>query len=128
MNYSCNYKPATVPDLDHTYTFPGLEKVRPKQYNYYSEIKGGYITYFPNRRPIEDVFSAPVFSNNSTIVSKPYVDPMGSFKPEYTRVETKNNNKHMLTFLQDTNEQREEILGLRLRKINQNMYEPRWNS
>jgi hypothetical protein len=127
MNYSCNYRPASVPDLDHVYTLKGLENVRPRKYNYYSEIKGGYIDYYPNRRPIEDVFSAPVFSNNSAVVFRPYVDPMGSFKPEYTRNETRNNNKYMLTFLQDTNEQREEIIGLQLRKTNKNIFDGKVN-
>ena len=130
MNYSCNYAknyPESVPELPNIYCNDRASKVRAKSYCMYSSINGGNIRYYPNERPIEQVFSAPLFSNNSKIICQHYKDPMDSIKPEYTRIQTKNNGKHLLTLLQDTNEQREELIGLQMRKMNQSLFEPKWN-
>jgi hypothetical protein len=126
LSYYCNRYKDTVPTPDYVYKFPGLEKVRATTYNSFDSIKGGYITYHLDKRNIKDVYSNPVFSNKSLIRSSSYVDPMGSLKPQYIRIETKISNPDSLTFLKDTNSQREEIIALQMRKRNQQMYEPIW--
>lgn len=53
---------------------------------------------------------------------------MGSIMPDYKRTMTKNNLKapNQLTWIQDSNEQREEIMALQMRKMNRTMYETKW--
>lgn len=126
LSYSCLAYKDTVPTPDYVYSFPGLEKIRAQTYDSFSSIKGGNIIYHLDKRKIEDVYSNPVFSNKSLIKSTSYIDPMGSLKPEYLRVETKMSNPDSLTFLKDTNSQREEIIALQMRRRNQQMYEAKW--
>lgn len=128
MNYSCNYKPDPIPRLENVYIYPDAEKFKPKQYSNFREIKGGQIDYFPNRRTVIDNFREPVFVNNAFIQSKIYRDPMGSIKPEYTRIRTKNNVEiDQLRTIRDTCEMREEILARQMAKNNRTRYEPKWN-
>jgi hypothetical protein len=128
MNYACNYKPDPIPRLENVYIYPDAEKFKPKQYSNFREIKGGQIDYFPNRRTVIDNFREPVFVNNSFIQSRIYRDPMGSIKPEYTRIKTKNNvDIDQLRTIRDTCEMREDILARQMAKDNRTRYEPKWN-
>lgn len=125
--YLCNYKPSSIPPLNQIYTYKNSEFYTAKPHTRLTDMIGGHITYNVNERPIEQVFSAPVFMNKSKIVAKPYVDPMGSFKPEYTRIQTENNNGGELTWIQDSNEWREDLISRQQRRFNQTVYEPKWN-
>ena len=127
MNYSCEYKPDPIPRLENIYTYPDADKYIPKQYNTYSEIKGGEISYFPNRRVVLDNFRNPNFKNGNYINSKMYIDPMGSIKPQYNMTLTKDKYKGQLTWIQHSCEHREDLMALQMRKDNQTRYEPRWN-
>jgi hypothetical protein len=50
---------------------------------------------------------------------------MGSTMPEYNRTFTKSNlkNPKQLTWIQDSSEQREEIMSLQMRKMNRSKFE-----
>jgi hypothetical protein len=52
---------------------------------------------------------------------------MGSYKPEYKRVQKENNNKGQLTWIQDSCEWREDLMSRQQRKFNQSKYEPKLN-
>ena len=128
LNYACNYKPDPIPRLENMYTYKDAAQFKPKQYSNFSEIKGGEIEYFPYRRTVIDNFREPVFVNNAFIQSKIYRDPMGSIKPEYSRIRTKNNVEiDQINWMRDTCEMREDILAKHMSKDNRTRYEPKWN-
>jgi hypothetical protein len=56
------------------------------------------------------------------------MNPMGSTMPAYNRTLTKNNlqKPNQLTWIQDSSEQREEIMSLQMRKMNRSMFENKW--
>ena len=127
MNYACHYQPETIPALSKIYIYNGSDDYRTKTYNNVREIKSGYIEYFPKQRQIENVFSKPNYVNDCQINAKLYFNPMGSIMPEYNREMKKHNVKNnQLTFIQDTTEQREELMSLQMRKMNRSMYETKW--
>ena len=97
-----------------------------KEYNSLNEMVGGNIYYHVNERPIKEIFSAPVFTNKSRITATRYIDPMGSFKPEYNRTQYENNNVGQLTWIQDSCEWREDLISRQQRKNNQSEYDPKW--
>ena len=51
---------------------------------------------------------------------------MGSFRPQYERVQKENNNLGQLTWIQDSNEWREDLIARQQRKRNETEYEPKW--
>ena len=128
MNYSCQYQPETIPLLNQIYTYKAANDYKTKIYQNVKDIKSGYIEYHPKQRQIQDVFTQPNFVNNCKIDASLYMNPMGSSMPEYNRTLTKNNlNKpNQLTWIQDSSEQREEIMSLQMRKMNRSMYETKW--
>jgi len=126
MNYSFNYRPETIPPLNKIYTYNSADLFQAKTYNNFSQIVGGNVIYNINERPIEEVFSAPVFTNKSQIIAERYIDPMGSFKPEYKRVQYQNNNAGQLTWIQDSCEWREDLISRQQRKTNQSAYDNKW--
>lgn len=126
MNYSCQYQPETIPALNQIYTYKGANNYKTKMYHSVKDIQSGYITYFPDKRPIEEVFTKPNFVNDSKIEGSLYMNPMGSTMPEYNRTFTKSNlqkNPKQLTWIQDSTEQREEIMSLQMRKMNRSKFE-----
>jgi hypothetical protein len=125
--YTCNYRAPTIPPLNQIYTYKNAEFYSAKPYARLTDMIGGSIYYNVKERPIEQVFSAPVFMNTSKIEAKMYVDPMGSVKPEYNRIQKENNNGGQLTWIQDSNEWREDLISRQQRKFNQTVYEPKWN-
>jgi hypothetical protein len=128
MNYACNYKPDPIPRLENMYSYTDAQQIRPKQYSNFSEIKGGQIEYLPYRRTVIDNFREPVFVNNAFIKSRIYKDPMGSIKPEYTRIETKNNvDIDQFNWMKDTCEMREDLMARQMSRDNRTRYEPKWN-
>ena len=128
MNYACQYQPETIPLLNQIYTYTGANDYKTKTYNNVTEIKSGYIEYYPKQRQIQNVYTEPNFVNNMRIDANLYFNPMGSTMPEYNRTMTKNNLKKpdQLTWIQDTNENREELMSLQMRKMNRSMYETKW--
>ena len=125
MDYSCNYQPETIPSLNQIYTYKGANNYKTKLYHSVKDIQSGYIKYFPENRPIEAVFSQPNFVNDCKIDGSLYMNPMGSTMPEYNRTLTKSNlkNPKQLTWIQDSSEQREEIMSLQMRKMNRSKFE-----
>ena len=127
INYFCHNKPDPIPNIEQNlYIYKDADKYNAKVYNSFSEIRGGHINYYLNRRQIEDVFSAPVFTNKSFITASRYKDPMSSFKPEYKRHQVENNNEGQLTWIQDTCENREEMIALQMNRLNRTRYDPKW--
>lgn len=93
----------------------------------YQDLNDGQISYYTDES-ISQPFYKPIFSENAYQITNVYKDPMDSIKPEYNRelidlenpiLRTKNKYKHNLSFLEDTQNQREDIISLQQRKYNQ---------
>jgi hypothetical protein len=124
MNYKCNLTQDTIPKLKNIYAYNPYESG--KQYQSYQSIKGGYINYFPKKRPIEQVYSRPVFTNIIEVKAYKFQDPMGNIKPYYDAIHDHQPKTVQLSFINDTSNQREEIIALQMRKINSVLYENKW--
>ena len=121
--------------LSKIYTDPRLQNYG-KQYTCYEDINAGQIEYYIDKQ-FNDAFATPLYENPAYATSSVLVDPMGSIKPQYNRAPVKNNNvldtkrdnfDHNLSFLQDSNEHREDLISRQQRKNNQQNYQLRWNS
>ena len=104
-----------------------------KNYNTYSDINAGNITYYIDNS-IEYPLFKPIFSISARSTSTLYKDPMGSVKQQYDRQplnyydplnSDKNYYKGGLSWLQDTQEHREDILSKQMNKINEQRFEYR---
>jgi hypothetical protein len=94
----------------------------------YHAINDGQIMYY-NDKSIEDAFYYPVFSEPAEESAIMFRDPMGSMKPEYNRkalINIENPVKRTaceypdcLSFIQDTQSFREDLMALQQRKHNQ---------
>jgi hypothetical protein len=101
----------------------------------YDQIEDGDITYYIDKS-IEGAFYKPVFSEPAEEESTLFIDPMGGIKPEYNRrplINTKNplvttpsSYPYCLSFIQDTQSAREDIMALGTRKMNQSRWSARW--
>ena len=120
--------------LDEIYTNPNM-KYYGQTYNSYSDINAGQIMYYIDKS-IQDAEFEPIFTNNSVVKGTMFKDPMGAMKPQYNRtsiintnlLDTKHNNyKDVgLSWIRDSQESREDLLALQMRKHNEQRYEPRW--
>jgi hypothetical protein len=101
----------------------------------YEKIEDGQIVYYIDKST-EDAFFKPVFSEPAQESSVLFRDPMGAMKPEYNRnaiintanptVTTAKNYPYCLSFIQDSQSQREDIMALQQRKNNQQKWSARW--
>jgi len=106
-----------------------------KYYTTYSDINAGHITYYINNS-ISDPYFEPLFTSNARTTGKLYRDPMGAFKPQYEREplirkDPINSDKNVyeggLSWLQDSQEHREDILASQMRKHNEQRWSCRWS-
>ena len=111
-----------------------------QSYTSYADINAGQILYYVNKNT-EDAFFEPLFSKKAVSVGTMYQDPMGAMKPQYDRIPIKQSNpvidnkgacgetdEYCLSFMRDTQFQREDMLARQMRKSNQQRYEPRWTN
>jgi hypothetical protein len=100
----------------------------------YNQIKDGDITYYIDKS-ISPAFYYPVFAEEAKEQSILFQDPMGAMKPEYNRkaiLNTENPTTEIrdypygLSFIQDTQSFREDIMSLQQRKNNQSKWSARW--
>ena len=127
------------PPVDHAiqlkdiYTDPNMPNFG-KKYNNYEDIKAGDIAYYIDKS-IEDALFQPNFEKPANVTGRIYKDPMGGTYPEYVRIPVKYENvmktknkqyTDSLSFLEQTNENKEDLMNLQMRNINKKRYEPRW--
>ena len=105
-----------------------------QNYKSYSDINAGYITYYVDKS-MEDPYYLPLFGTSASTQSVLYKDPMGSFKPEYTRTPltstnpvgpTRSHYQGCLSWIEDSTNHREDLLSKQMSKINEQRWEPRW--
>lgn len=107
-----------------------------QRYNTYSDINAGQIMYYVDKS-IADPFFLPVFATSAGVQGTLYRDPMGAFKPQYDREPLKCNDRlntqktsydGCLSWIQDSQEYRENLVASQMRKMNEQRWTPRWNS
>ena len=102
---------------------------------YYKNIGDGQITYYIDKS-IEDAFFSPVFSEPAIQQKILYKDPMGSIQTIYDRVPLINTENptvtsvkeypYCLSFIQDSQSHREDIMAIQQRKNNREKWSARW--
>lgn len=104
-----------------------------QNYKTYSDINAGQILYYTDKT--HEPFYPPVFVAPAETTRTLFKDPMGAMKPEYVRYPVFNTNpvgpprdvyEDGLSFLQDTNAHREDIISKQMAVRNQELWEPRW--
>lgn len=107
-----------------------------KNYTTYADVNGGYVTYYISKA-IADPFCSPNYENPSRMYGTLYKDPMGAIKPQYDRVPIKCNDrfdsktnyyKTGLSFLEDSQEHREDMMARQTRKPNETRWDTRWEN
>ena len=101
-----------------------------KNYSTYSDINAGNITYYIDNSIKYPLFK-PIFSIPARSTRTLYKDPMGTFKAQYNRQSfwddpinsDKNYYKEGLSWLQDSQEHREDIISKQMNKINEQRFE-----
>ena len=106
-----------------------------KAFNSYENINDGQVVYYVDKS-IQDAFYKPVYSEPAEESTVLYKDPMGAMKPEHNRralvntqnptVTTTRHYPYSLSFLQDTQSYREDLIALQQRKHNQEKWSARW--
>lgn len=102
----------------------------------YKTIRDGQIEYYYDKS-IEDPYFKPLYGQKAEISKVMYKDPMGSMKPEYNRewlsntenptVTTTKQYPYCLSYIQDTQSHREDMLAHQMRRRNQERWMPRWS-
>jgi hypothetical protein len=120
--------------LDEVYTDPRLKEYG-KFYRNYSDINTGQITYYVDKS-IEDAFFTPVFATSAYNMKSLYQDPMSAMKPQNDRFHIKDNDhvtskktnyQYNLSWLDDSNEHREDLISKQMRKQNEQKWSARWS-
>lgn len=103
----------------------------------YDKINDGQIQYYTDKS-IENAFFSPVYGTKAKENAVLYKDPMGSMKPEYNREAVINTHNpatecidcypYCLSWMQDTQSHREDLMSLQMRKTNQEKWMPRWGA
>lgn len=103
-------------------------------YDNYSDINAGQIMYYVDKS-IEDPFHDPVFGTQANVSAYIYKDPMGGIKPHYDRksftqrdVWNTKNAQYTggLSWIDDSNSHREDLLSKQLWQQNQQKWSSRW--
>ncbi len=105
-------------------------------YNDYTDINAGQIMYYIDKS-IQDPFITPIIGDQANVNGYMYQDPMGGLKPHYYRqpftstdhLNTKNNHySGCLSWIQDSNNQRDDLQASRIWKQNQQKWTGRWSA
>lgn len=105
-------------------------------YRTYSDINAGQLLYYTNQAR-QNAYYSPLFDQKSKVAKVIYKDPMGAMKPEYRRLIEHPNpatenpdcdySPYCLSWIQDSQNFRNDILARQMSKINEQRWEPRWS-
>lgn len=103
-----------------------------QNYKSYADINAGQISYFIDKSK-QDAFYYPDFNTSARTIGYLYKDPMGGIKPHYERqpltytnpLETKR-VRSRLSFIEDTEAHRQDLLARQMYRVNQERWDPRW--
>jgi hypothetical protein len=89
----------------------------------YRQVNNAQIAYYVDNT-ISRPFFEPIFDMPAREAYEDYTDPMGSWKPHYTRVIESPEKYSCLSFINDTSFQREDIIARQMALRNQQRSEP----
>lgn len=105
-------------------------------YSEYENIIDGDVTYYVDKS-IKDAFYHPVFAEPAIASTILYQDPMSAMRPQYERkavINTENPTTttpkyypYSLSFIQDSQSYREDLMALQQRKHNESKWSARWS-
>jgi hypothetical protein len=108
-----------------------------QNYKSYSDVNAGSVMYYMSNDISSALFS-PVFASKVEVVGSVYKDPMGNMLPQYTRYPKPVNfierdpctskGQVGLSWLNDSQYQREDIISKQMSIRNKQCYEPRWTN
>jgi len=133
MTLTLNQPPATSSVSNQDIYSPSLNNYG-QNYKQYSDISAGQITYYIDDS-IKAPFHSPNFTNQAVVSAQMYQDPMGGLKPQYTRSpivkpppvgSLRNCYEGCLSWIEDSQNQREEIMSTQISKSNNHKYSARW--
>lgn len=109
------------------------DKYKTGFYNSYSDINIGDIMYYTNKST-EKPFYNPVFSKSTVVDKYLFKDPMSALKPQYERnseqynhlTQKKEKYNGCLSWIDDSIEQREDLISKQMTRRNRERWEPRW--
>lgn len=104
-----------------------------QNYGTYADISAGDYTYYVDKEYINP-FYEPVITTPAHVTSVLFRDPMGSYKPHYTRethqenqvTDPKLNYNGRLSFIDDSLVHRQDLLSRQMAVPNQQRWAPRW--
>lgn len=135
LTFGAPYLDATM-KLKDIYTDPKMKDYGKTTYSSYLDVNAGDILYYVDKS-ISDAFSTPVYANPAYSKGYILVDPMGGIRPQYDRCPVKNPNllqtkkdnfDYKLSWLQDSNEFREDLIARQQRTNNEQIYSTRYFS
>ena len=101
-------------------------------YNSYADINFGNVIYYTPKNNLERIFPKHLFnSDSSTVVRSTYIDPMGVQKPQWNLsiykdnpiLSNKKRDDSCLSFFNDTQYHREDLMSLQMRRMNSQRYD-----
>lgn len=109
-----------------------------QNYSSYADVNAGQVLYYISKDR-EDAFYEPLFAEKATAVGTMYQDPMGNMKPQYDRVPDEKydpilqdpcdvTGDYCLSWIRDSQFQREDLLARQMRRRNQERFAPRWTN
>jgi len=120
-------------NLTKIYTDPRMCEYG-KRYRSYRDINTGQIVYYVDKS-IEDPFFEPNFVTKAQMKATLYRDPMGEIKPQFERYPLKP-SKHLdttrceyeggLSWIEDSQEYRQDLMSYQMRKHNEQRWSPMW--
>jgi len=146
-----------IPPIDGSVKLSQVYNINPNYgngYNTYTDVNAGQISYY-NDKSIENPYFSPNFVDKALVESILYKDPMGAIRPQYNRYQIENTcgckdkcrkdkchknkckNKCRkdkcckdinLSFINDTQSYREDLMSLQMRKINEQKWSSRWSN
>lgn len=122
-------------DPDAVSSYKNCEKYK-TGFSRYKDLQGQIVYYVDNE--LATPFPSPVFENEAAVMGYNFVTPMNGIEPRYERNPLKCKNCLQtrcrcdylggLSWIDDSNEQREDIIALQMGRINKTQWAPRWGS
>lgn len=105
-----------------------------QHYSGYDDIKFGQIKYY-TQKDLDGAYFGPNFANEREVTGYLFKNPMDEVSPKYQRdpgyrcpFERGNNYEHCYSFMEDTTNQREDIMANIINSIDRGRYQSRWTN
>ncbi len=122
-------------DTDNVANFKNCDKFK-TGFSQYKDLQGQIVYYVDNE--LATPFPSPVFENQAQVTGYNFVTPMNGIEPRYERKPVRCRNCLQircrcdylggLSWIDDSNEHREDLIALQMGRVNKTQWAPRWGS